>query len=156
MSRWARQEETMRQQFEQNAQIVLQEQAKRERAAYLEQLSRIKDDNQEQTRQLARETVLAKNKTDKLNREVLEKEQMLLDLQNKLALSESDLRGLKEQLALADAKQRALEAFSSDLQQKYDKLETRCKQKEEQLHDLLANDLPAKVTEQRAQINSLE
>ena len=42
------------------------------------------------------------------------------------------------------------------MQQKYDKLEQRCKAKEEQLHDLLTHDLPAKVTEQRAQITSLE
>jgi len=59
-------------------------------------------------------------------------------------------------LALSDAKIRALEAFSTDLQQKYDKVEQRCRQKEEQLHEMLTNDLPAKVTEQRAQIKSLE
>ena len=53
-------------------------------------------------------------------------------------------------MALAEAKMRALEAFSSDLQQKYDNLENRCRSKEEQLHELLTSDLPAKVTEQKA------
>ena len=46
----------------------------------------------------------------------------MLDLQNRLTLSESDVKHLKEQLALSEAKVRALEAFSSDVQQKYDKL----------------------------------
>lgn len=70
---------------------------------------------------------MTKNKNDKLNREVLEKEQMLLDLQSKLALSESEQKNLKGQLELAYTKVRALETFSSDLQQKYDKIEQRCK-----------------------------
>lgn len=99
---------------------------------------------------------MAKNRNDRLNREVLDKEQSVLDLQNRLTLSEADCKHLKEQLALAEAKVRALEAFSSDVQQKYDKLEVRCRQKEEQLHELLTNDLPAKVIDQKAQITSLE
>ena len=63
---------------------------------------------------------------------------------------------MKEQLALSEAKIRALEAFSSDLQQKYDKLENRCKSKEEQLHEMLTHDLPAKVIDYKTQITSLE
>ena len=55
----------------------------------------------------------------------------MLDLQNRLTLSESDVKHLKEQLALSEKKVKALEAFSSDVQQKYDKLENRCKAKEE-------------------------
>ena len=105
---------------------------------------------------MAQEAITAKNKNDKLNREVLDKEQMVLDLQNRVTLNESDIKHYKEQLSLSEAKMKALEAFSSDLQQKYDKLEHRCRSKEEQLHELLTSDLPAKVTEQRAQITSLE
>ena len=61
----------------------------------------------------------------------MDKEQTLLDLQNKLILSEADVKHLKDQFGLAQAKMRALEAFSSEVQLKYDKLEQRCKQKEE-------------------------
>ena len=135
---------------------MLQEQAKRERAAYIDELQRVQKESKIQTNTIAKEAVFAKNKNDKLNREVLDKEQLVLDLQNRLTLTESDCKHLKEQLALSVAKIRALESFSSEVQQKYDKLETRCKSKEEQLHDMLTHDLPAKVTDQRAQITSLE
>ena len=57
---------------------------------------------------------------------------------------------MKEQVELCHAKMRALEAFSSDVQQKYDKIEMRCREKEQQLHELLTSDLPAKVVEQKA------
>jgi len=156
MERMAMREEELRRKYEQTAHNMLQEQAKREKTAYLEQLQRIQSETQKQTKALAQETIFAKTKNDKLNREVLSKEQLVLELQNKLTLSEADIKHLQEKLALSEAKVRALEAFSSDVQAKYDKLELRCRAKEEQLHDLLTHDLPAKVSEQKAQIASLE
>ena len=123
----SRQENELRKQFEDSAQIMLQEQAKRERTAYNEELHKLQAQSKNESKQLAHEAVIAKNKNDKLNREVLDKEQLVLDLQNKLTLQEADCKHMKEQLGLAEAKVRAMEAFSSDLQQKYDKLELRCR-----------------------------
>lgn len=94
---------------------MLQEQAKRERAAYIEELQRVQKESKLQNKNIAQEAILAKNRNDKLNREVLDKEQLVLDLQNRVTLQESDAKYLKEQLALSETKVRALEAFSSDV-----------------------------------------
>ena len=61
---------------------------------------------------------------------ILEKEADIMNLQNKAALQQADLKQLREHLELAETKMRALEAFSSDLQNKYDKVEARCREKE--------------------------
>jgi len=61
---------------------------------------------------------------------ILEKEADIMNLQNKSALQQADLSQLREHLELAETKMRALEAFSSDLQNKYDKVEARCRDKE--------------------------
>ena len=110
---------------------MVKEQQKQDRSNYLEELYRIQQESKEQTKLKAQETSSIRNRVDKLNREVLDKEQTVMELQNQLILSEADLKHLKEQLDLSQAKMRALEAFSSELQLKYDRLEQRCKQKEE-------------------------
>ena len=115
LERIAKQENDMKRQFEDSAQIMLQEQAKRERAAYIEELQRVQKESKLQNKNIAQEAILAKNRNDKLNREVLDKEQLVLDLQNRVTLQESDAKYLKEQLALSETKVRALEAFSSDV-----------------------------------------
>ena len=86
LERIAKQENDMRRQFEDSAQIMLQEQAKRERAAYIDELQRVQTESKLQSKNIAQEAVLAKNRNDKLNREVLDKEQLVLDLSNKLTL----------------------------------------------------------------------
>ena len=45
LQRIAKQETDMRRQFEDTAQIMLQEQAKRERAAYIEELQRVQKES---------------------------------------------------------------------------------------------------------------
>lgn len=45
LQRIAKQENDMRRQFEDTAQIMLQEQAKRERAAYIEELQRVQKES---------------------------------------------------------------------------------------------------------------
>ena len=115
LERIAKQENDMKRQFEDSAQIMLQEQAKRERAAYIDELQRVQKESKLQNKNIAQEAILAKNRNDKLNREVLDKEQLVLDLQNRATLQESDAKYLKEQLALSETKVRALEAFSSDV-----------------------------------------
>ncbi len=93
-------EKELKRQFEDNAQILLQEQGKRERANYLEDLKRMQEEAKQQTKVIAQEAITAKNRNDKLNKEVLNKEQYVLDLQNRLTLSEADCKHLKEQMAL--------------------------------------------------------
>ena len=87
-------EKDLKRQFEENAQILLNEQAKRERANYLEDLKRMQEEAKSQTKLIAKEAIVAKNKNDKLNKQVLDKEQYVLDLQNKLTLSEADSKHL--------------------------------------------------------------
>ena len=87
-------EKDLKRQFEENAQILLNEQAKRERANYLEDLKRMQEEAKSQTKLIAKEAIVAKNKIDKLNKQVLDKEQYVLDLQNKLTLSEADSKHL--------------------------------------------------------------
>ena len=87
-------EKDLKRQFEENAQILLNEQAKRERANYLEYLKRMQEEAKSQTKLIAKEAIVAKNKNDKLNKQMLDKEQYVLDLQNKLTLSEADSKHL--------------------------------------------------------------
>ena len=105
---------------------------------------------------VASEAMFSKQRNEKLNREILDKEQTVLDLQNQVTLKEASNQELKDALELSQAKVRALESFSSDLQHRYDRLEQRCKSKEANLDELLGSDLPAKCTEQKAQIISLQ
>ena len=74
LERIAKQENDMKRQFEDSAQIMLQEQAKRERAAYIDELQRVQKESKLQNKNIAQEAILAKNRNDKLNREVLDKE----------------------------------------------------------------------------------
>ena len=92
MERMVKQENEMMKKFENSAQIMLQEQAKRERATYLEELQRVQQDSKSQAKSFAQETYHVKNRNDKLNKEVLEKEQLVLDLQNKLTITEADMK----------------------------------------------------------------
>ena len=53
MERMVKQEQDMLQKFENSAQIMLQEQAKRERAAYLEELQRVQQESKTQAKGFA-------------------------------------------------------------------------------------------------------
>ena len=140
----------MKREKELSIQQILNEEKKVLEARYFDELQKIQKQSANNARNVAVEAMQHKNKNEKLSGAVLEKEADILNLQNKNALQQADLGQLREGLDLAETKIRALEAFSSQLQSKYDKLETRCREKEAQLNELLSTDLPAKVVEQKA------
>ena len=72
---------------------------------------------------------------------MLDKEQQILTLQSESTVYQAEIKSLQVQLDLTTTKLKALEAFSTTLQQRYDKLERRCSEKEAQLNDLMSADL---------------
>ena len=83
-------------------------------------------DNKSKLTKESQELVNVKNKNEKISRQILDKEQHILNLQSEGTLQQAEIKSLSETLELTTAKVKALEAFSSNLQQKYDKLAIRC------------------------------
>ena len=115
---------------EQQIQSIINEEKKILEARFFDELQKVQKSSENQARNVANEALNNRNKNQKLSGAVLDKEAEILKFQNKNALLQSDLNQMKECLDLAETKIRALEAFSSDLQGKHDKLENRCREKE--------------------------
>ena len=69
----------------------------------------------------------------------------MLDLQTGNIRLEETVAAERDRLDLTTAKLKALEAFSSDLQGRYDRLQMAHNDKEQQLKELLSQDIAAKV-----------
>jgi len=78
-----------------------------------------------------------------------------LNLQNENARLRSELEERISKSELLETKLNALEAYSSDLQTKYDSLAQQNEEKAQALRELMQNDLPNKVVEYKQQIKEL-
>jgi len=104
---------------------------------------------------MAKEGTALKTNNQKLQRIVIEKENELLKCQEVVTDLQSQLSKLNQEHALQKSKLTALQSFTSQLQQKYDKLAETETQKTNALNELLKSDLTQKVIEYKGVITEL-